>query len=687
MGKVVTDPAILALLNGTTSKTVTDPGLLAQLNAGPPKLGDAPEPFPGSPADIEQQKNSRPLSEAYKEDSLIDAVVPPQFRDVGTSLITTIPETAAAVGSGLGASAVGGLKGLTLGENDPDKTANIIRDFVEKYTYQPQTRAAQETMGLLSAPGQASNAVGEKVAEVTGSPAIGAGANMFLQALGGRAIAPEIGGSAKPVIALKHTAEMGEHTVISPNGIATAVENPRTNTLQVKRNDTTPGAEGKGEGTARIVKLAKEADAAGKSLESDISVSPAEVHIWENKLPEAGFTTIKNPHEVNPNTGNLVSADPKKGVFEVKPLPGKAKSMDFTPAEARAAHVKTLLINDVRLTTEQRGTSFASKQAGSLGRAADTLLGDSNVKAAQRQDFTTAVLKKAGLDAKNATPDAMSALHDQVQSKYNDLTGRVDTKLDKQLTQDWSDIASDAEAVLNADQLAPIKKQLENLQSKSVAGPGGPAIPGRTAQTIRSQLGLMKGNRDSGVVHFADRLQNALDDAFERSASPEDAAKMADAREQFHRMKQVEDAVAGDPNGQISPSKLVTVMSRKRNRGEAVYGKGDQELIELAKAGKEILPEKTGNSGTASRVTDIAKIGAAFTHPILAAKVAGSILGGRLLNEGRTTRGTATAVRNAEAGKGIRNLRAEALRRGTKAGAVTTPQERKRQLQAEALRQ
>lgn len=108
----------------------------------------------------------------------------------------------------------------------------------------------------------------------------------------------------------------GAHSVTSPNGETHAVETA-TGDLKVTRSDTSPSAQGKGEGTDRLETLAHAAAGKGANLVSDISVSPAESAAYE-KLGNRGWTVTKNPGaEINPDTGNLVSDSPKNPVYSV----------------------------------------------------------------------------------------------------------------------------------------------------------------------------------------------------------------------------------------------------------------------------------------------------------------------------------------------------------------------------------
>ena len=79
--------------------------------------------------------------------------------------------------------------------------------------------------------------------------------------------------------------------------------------------------------------------------------------------------------------------------------------------------------------------------------------------------------------------------------------------------------------------------------------------------------------------------------------------------------------------GLISPAKFYNVNDKPKYKSAGFH--------DLARAAKSKLHEKLGNSGTAARTMDIAKIAAVLSNPALAAKIAAVPLAGRMLNEGK----------------------------------------------------
>jgi protein-disulfide isomerase-like protein with CxxC motif len=116
-------------------------------------------------------------------------------------------------------------------------------------------------------------------------------------------------------------AATGETIVRSPNGEMLGTQTDSA--IRISRSDVAEAARGKGEGLALLRRFAQRAAERDLPLFSDVSISPAQVRVWA-KLKDEGFNVKQNEASINPETGNLVSADPRKSVFEVQPVPAKA---------------------------------------------------------------------------------------------------------------------------------------------------------------------------------------------------------------------------------------------------------------------------------------------------------------------------------------------------------------------------
>lgn len=495
--------------------------------------------------------------------------------------------------------------------------------------------------------------------------------------------APQVTSKSKTNWDVQHTVDeaTGAHEFKTQNGAAIAQESGPY--LQLKRIDVDPALQTNGQGTAMIVRNVDEAAKRGLTAASDVTLSGAAVKAYEKLKKDPEFDVHENPSSPGANPkdpGSRVSDDPRVPIFEVK-----RKLADKKNASQEELHkdaVDTLLKNNVGLTTEQRGTGLLNKQAGSIGRAADLIMGKSGRSKQQLQQFTTAVLKKLGVDAKNATPDALAEVKTRAEGLYEDAHRGANVKMDGQFIADLKELR--AQARRNPTIEGKFEKQLDHIMRKGRTG----NMTAADATTIRAELGRIEGSADSNISNMARDIKNALDEAASRSATPEQRAKMIEARKHYHWMKQVEGAV-DQAGGFISPKKLLAKINVKRNRNEVVYGKGDQELVDLARAGAKILPDVVGDSGTAARSLDVVKAGMLLAHPQGLAQLAMATFGGRLMNEGRLSRGTAEAIAMEKAGKLVPNMTGTPIKATVVSSRVPkneTEEQKKRRLAIEALR-
>lgn len=94
-------------------------------------------------------------------------------------------ETLATIGTGLGASAVGGIRGLAelARTGDLSQAVDMINQTQQALTYMPRSQAGIETLQsyapAMEALGAPSEYVGETALELTGSPAVATGAEIF----------------------------------------------------------------------------------------------------------------------------------------------------------------------------------------------------------------------------------------------------------------------------------------------------------------------------------------------------------------------------------------------------------------------------------------------------------------------------------------------------------------------------
>lgn len=219
----------------------------------------------------------------------------------------------------------------------------------------------------------------------------------------------------------------------------------------------------------------------------------------------------------------------------------------------------------------------------------------------QIQQYTAAVLKKAGIDSPLATADIMGDALDTTGGRIGDISARTPIKYTPQLHQDLQDVIDKASRTLPENEVNILKNQMDFLQKNAQATPNGVMIPGETLKGAHTEIGSVIG-RGGPLANVAGQMQSVLDDAVQQSATPQDAQLLKQSRQQYRALLQIGKAIDKQGDGLIYPNKLVNaITSDKTGKKQYFYERGDQRLVDLAKAGNKILPDRMPNSGTPMR--------------------------------------------------------------------------------------
>lgn len=225
------------------------------------------------------------------------------------------------------------------------------------------------------------------------------------------------------------------------------------------------------------------------------------------------------------------------------------------------------------------------------------LVGPSGFQLGQQKAFTRAVLNTIGVadsDLKGAAPEVMNTAARRIGAVLNHIADRNPIKVDAPLLDTLAQIHTAADQEMVPTEAGPIKAQIDNVISRAAANDG--KLTGRQFQEIRSSLGRLMTNTTNGSIqHAAGGITTALGDALERQVAPEDAAELSNARAQWRRLRQIQGAIG--PDNQVAPNALWNRIDTLRNSNQTVFGRGDQTLVRLAEAGKNILGKAVSNRG------------------------------------------------------------------------------------------
>jgi hypothetical protein len=203
------------------------------------------------------------------------------------------------------------------------------------------------------------------------------------------------------------------------------------------------------------------------------------------------------------------------------------------------------------------------------------------------------------------THNVMASARDRIQPGMDAIVNNNVAKADGGFYRDLAQHAQELPKFgPTADQLAPIKAQFQNVMNAVKDG----KIDGPTYQNLTQKGGPLDtaiGSTDPLVSGFAMKLKDAVDGAFQRSVTPETAAKWQQLRYQYRVMKTIEPLVEQkgltgdiDPNALLQRVRAQSAKFDSSNQGLAYTGGG--KLGDLAYGG-QIFFGKPADSGTAGR--------------------------------------------------------------------------------------
>lgn len=234
----------------------------------------------------------------------------------------------------------------------------------------------------------------------------------------------------------------------------------------------------------------------------------------------------------------------------------------------------------------------------------------------QAGQFTSAALKRAGINADRATPDVMDDAFRSIGSEFDRLSKDTLVPLDTDLGTSIGSAWRSYEDVVPESQQAPIARNLlKDLADLArghgtLPGPGSvntPYLSGEAYQQYRSRLNrYLRSTKDTDLKLFLEDITKALDDSAERylqAAKPDLADEWRNVRRQYRNLLTIEKAATGAgenaAQGFITPQKLRQAVVGNDSRG---YVRGYNDFSDLVHAGNAMMTPLP-NSGTAGRMS------------------------------------------------------------------------------------
>lgn len=253
----------------------------------------------------------------------------------------------------------------------------------------------------------------------------------------------------------------------------------------------------------------------------------------------------------------------------------------------------------VDLDVSQRtGSATAGRVRSALGDNPLTATRQQNFTENQRRQFTRAVLRRMGVDSDEATPDVLREATQRIGRQIDEAVDNSPAVFDTNFAADLQNVQRSIAGQLTEADARPLLNNIDELFRG--VDPASNQINPAIFRRVRSNLSALRAR--PGVGQVAGDLEASMMDALERSGGNREGLRTALA--QWRNWRIIENSIDKGTDKTISPLRLSNTLNQKRNRAVSLRGLGHRDTVDLARlaeAGRSVLPESLGNSGTFGR--------------------------------------------------------------------------------------
>ena len=329
--------------------------------------------------------------------------------------------------------------------------------------------------------------------------------------------------------------------------------------------------------------------------------------------------------------------------YPLRAMAGRVANMT-TPelaAWAQKAEQEGIQIDPAKLASMNPTYKIIANQTGQLPFSGVD-------ETAQRRQWQGAVAKLFGENTDNGiTYDVMGRAAQRIGTGMDTIANRTTIQGGMPLLNDLTSIATDMPQwglTDNYPGISKLKAQFQNVLGAFSTGNG--QITGKAYQALTqtgSPLDGLVQDTDPTLAGFGIRIKDALDNAFQRSATPADQAALTGLRQQYRALKTVQPIVEQrGAMGDVNPNALLQRVIAQSHRFDPSTGgiayTGGGKLGDLANIG-QLFFSPSPESGTGARNLVLAGVlGGGVSHvlsdPSILASTGASLLANRAFQAG-----------------------------------------------------
>jgi lysozyme len=260
------------------------------------------------------------------------------------------------------------------------------------------------------------------------------------------------------------------------------------------------------------------------------------------------------------------------------------------------------------------------------------LSGANSFEQTQRQAFNKALANTIGQKSDNLGPDTINTFLKDSSEKFGNVLAGKTVKVGGRLSNSLDNIVLEARNNITDDYANIVARKARQIK----ADLGDVAVSGEKLSSLRSNLVKSLPSVAGDARAYVSEMIDTIDDIASKSLSAKEVAQLSAARREWRNYKTIEPLLEKSTDGFINPVDLMNRVAASKyiKSSRAAFGKDD--LVDLARIGKELLP-KAGGSDTFQKVGLGAAGTAAVLEPTTALLTGGGIAANRVFQKGYNT--------------------------------------------------
>lgn len=232
----------------------------------------------------------------------------------------------------------------------------------------------------------------------------------------------------------------------------------------------------------------------------------------------------------------------------------------------------------------------------------------SGVEAFQEKQATQwmrGVAKTLGEDSDNLAPEVITNYLKRASDDFSAPLAGKTIKFSQKDINGLADITASAGKKVSSNLADVVKNNvddvLKNLSEFKVGNGGVREVPGERLASLRSQLVQDLPSIEGGARQQVAKIIDKLDEVIDTHLSPEEIQQLSNARLQWRNFRTLEPLLEKSTDGTINPTQLMQKVASSKYIKAARKKVGEDDLVDLAKIGKQFLVKK-GGSDTAQKL-------------------------------------------------------------------------------------